>query len=710
MKKILSKLFLVGICAATVSGCSLQDLFNKKSKNNDNQDTQEPTHEHTFSEVVLEKPATCTEDGFKAHFTCTECGKYFDVSKREVSKDSLVIEKLGHLPGSTWYESEGYHYHICERCSHKVDVAKHNLHEVAAHNPNHEEEGTFAHYECDICNKKFLDSYGLVEIDHTSAVATGHDEDLTYHPEVPATCESDGTKAYYSCSCGALFEDAQGTKSIENPINIPALGHIHNGVWKSDGNKHWHECFRCHEIFDEHVHTPGNETYQDLTHSWKLCSECHHKVDIQDLVITGCHHDRLAHYERLQPTTTVPGHIEFYYCFDCDKCFYGPNCTQEIPNTEYGVKDKRDGRYLSPLTTSFCILNQNLRDYMDAETDQEIIAALGNNSVFNYQANKTINWEDNLRSPYSVEVSTTRDFATFKSYSSNINSFTFEGLLMPGETYYYRIKDSYNSIIVDDLSFKVKDNYFLRPLTIDNVSNVRDLGGWTAKDGNKVLYGKLFRGGELKVITEKGKRQYLQDLGIKTEIDLRGDNPQHVIDVPELSYRNYPVWMYTSIIPGISISYPNGPTFNFESYSIASIKSICETLADSNNYPIYYHCSAGADRTGTISYLISGLLGVEYSDLCKDFELTSFSIFGDRYRSTPNEDDTWSTCGYYANKDGNWMGFGKMNDIISAMYGEDGKPLYVAIENYLKEACEISDETIANVRRNLLGQDVDFTI
>jgi hypothetical protein len=54
------------------------------------------------------------------------------------------------------------------------------------------------------------------------------------------------------------------------------------------------------------------------------------------------------------------------------------------------------------------------------------------------------------------------------------------------------------------------------------------------------------------------------------------------------------------------------------------------------------------------------------------------------------------------------MGWGKMNDVMMAFYGEDDKPLYVAIENYLKEECDISSETIAAVRTNLLGSEVNF--
>ena len=95
------------------------------------------------------------------------------------------------------------------------------------------------------------------------------------------------------------LEDEKGTKSIGNPKKIPTLGHIHNGIWKHDETKHWHECARCHEVFDEHTHIVGSEVHQDLTHSWKLCTICNQKVDVQDLVISGCHHDRLMHFDKL---------------------------------------------------------------------------------------------------------------------------------------------------------------------------------------------------------------------------------------------------------------------------------------------------------------------------------------------------------------------------------------------------------------------------
>lgn len=45
---------------------------------------------------------------------------------------------------------------------------------------------------------------------------------------------------------------------------------------------------------------------------------------------------------------------------------------------------------------------------------------------------------------------------------------------------------------------------------------------------------------------------------------------------------------------------------------------------------MYYHCTAGADRTGTVSYILHAFLGVSELECHQDFAFTSFSVYGVR--------------------------------------------------------------------------------
>jgi len=422
----------------------------------------------------------------------------------------------------------------------------------------------------------------------------------------------------------------------------------------------------------------------------------------------NCEHERKLHFERVEPTLNKPGHIEFYYCCDCYKSFYDFNCAKEIPNSDLGLDNKLDGRYLSPITGTFSLLSQNIKDYLNAKEDADIIEALRNKSSYNDQAKRTIVWQSK-NAPFVVEVSEDRMFSDFYSYETDNNVFTFEGIFTPGQTYYYRVKDANNAYILDDLSFRIDDTYLVRLLKVDGISNMRDIGGWSAKDGKKVLYGKFFRGANLSSVSESGKEAFLGKLGIKTEIDLRQPNDdakQSLVD-ERLNYQNCPIWAYTRIIPDYEVYSDEGNPLGFDDATPAGIKKIFDLLANENNYPFYAHCAAGADRTGTIVYLINALLGVSYEDLTKDFELTTFSVQGDRYRSDVDEETmTFTNKGMFRNLTAIW---GRMHSVLLTKYGTGNGKLYSAVENYLKTVCNVSDETIASVRLNMLGEVVDFS-
>lgn len=154
-----------------------------------------------------------------------------------------------------------------------------------------------------------------------------------------------------------------------------------------------------------------------------------------------------------------------------------------------------------------------------------------------------------------------------------------------------------------------------RMIYMTNVDNIRDLGGWSC-DGGTVKYGLLFRGGEMYgYLTNDGKQQALDMLGILKEIDLRFAS--------ELNGRTE-----SGFGPTVDMLWVD-MTWNDLAYqkSSGNIKAIFDPLFDYviANKPTYFHCSAGADRTGVVALLCEAILGVSQSDCDKDYELSSFN-------------------------------------------------------------------------------------
>ena len=88
----------------------------------------------------------------------------------------------------------------------------------------------------------------------------------------------------------------------------------------------------------------------------------------------------------------------------------------------------------------------------------------------------------------------------------------------------------------------------------------------------------------------------------------------------------------------------------------------------SNNEVVYFHCIGGADRTGTLAFMIESLLGVSETDMDIDYELTSFNSTRER-----TNEDTSSNKGrpfkvFVRKMKQNYAPSNNKNDINTAVY------------------------------------------
>lgn len=240
----------------------------------------------------------------------------------------------------------------------------------------------------------------------------------------------------------------------------------------------------------------------------------------------------------------------------------------------------------------------------------------------------TISWQCKEKPIYSIiYLSTNKDLSDAVPYLTVEESATFKNLYM-GYDYYYQIEAKYEDKIIRSRIFEFSTEYLPRTVYVDdNVSNTRDWGGFYCEDGkHRVKQGIVYRGGKLENITEAGKNVMLNELKIKTDLDLRKDGTGSGYSPlgDSVTYLELQAPYY---LGADGIDFRNTTDPKRLVYKNALIEEI-KAFANPDNFPIYVHCSLGRDRTGTICFLINALLGVSEKDLYMDYELSMLSATG----------------------------------------------------------------------------------
>ncbi|MCQ2378992.1 MAG: tyrosine-protein phosphatase [Victivallaceae bacterium] len=279
-----------------------------------------------------------------------------------------------------------------------------------------------------------------------------------------------------------------------------------------------------------------------------------------------------------------------------------------------------------------------------------------------------------------VEISVSPDFSDARRFAVDSKGRVRPGALRMDTKYYWRgvASDGQTGKTHTFITGPGAPRWIFAP----GLSNVRDVGNWkSARFGGTVRQGLLYRGSEFDdhmKITDEAKDILLNDLKIKTDLDLRGarfseEKGYHPVFEGKLQRFLFPIDSYAKMIDPVT----KGEVF----------RNIFSVLADEKNYPVYVHCWGGADRTGTVIFLTECILGLADEDLFRDYESTSFGAFGER---------NWRTKD---SKDSDFYGMLKKLDA----YGKPGDPYSVKGENFLR-ACGVTDEVMRKIRTILLAQ------
>jgi protein-tyrosine phosphatase len=163
-----------------------------------------------------------------------------------------------------------------------------------------------------------------------------------------------------------------------------------------------------------------------------------------------------------------------------------------------------------------------------------------------------------------------------------------------------------------------------RRIGLPGTMNLRDLGGYPAGDGGVVRWRTLLRSDALDRLDENG-RTALAALGLRTVVDLRTD--EEAQDAPSAlegtGARIFRVPLLRAealgrLPPDLAAVYrylidDRGPAI------ATAVGHLCRAGA----LPGLVHCSAGKDRTGVVTALILGALGVPDDIIAADYALSA---------------------------------------------------------------------------------------
>ena len=284
---------------------------------------------------------------------------------------------------------------------------------------------------------------------------------------------------------------------------------------------------------------------------------------------------------------------------------YGPDNYAALA----AARDQDDGVTYAPADTGgvdVCqLLNRN--DY--------------NNKAENYPIQLTWNNNGNTFSSAKLKFWSTEDKSDMREISlgADATSASLDNL--------YRARKYRVQLVTDDgkvsQGFEFKTGDYPRTITMGDIKNVRDIGGYVTSYGVRTNQGLIYRGYYIddksgghgvnyNAAAEKVQKEVMK---IGYEIDLQKASETNGRTTSCLNYSETPCSYKCLTL----VSYENFLTQS----SYVNLPEVMNIIANSDERHSYFHCWGGADRTGMLAFFINAICGVSYTDLLEDFEITT---------------------------------------------------------------------------------------
>ena len=185
----------------------------------------------------------------------------------------------------------------------------------------------------------------------------------------------------------------------------------------------------------------------------------------------------------------------------------------------------------------------------------------------------------------------------------------------------YRVQVVNGNDVSNSYEFKTGD--YPRTITMGGIHNVRDIGGFVTSYGVRTNQGLMYRGYYIDDksgghgVNYSADVQKVQEevMKIGYEIDLQKSSETNGRTASALNSEETPCDYKCLTL----VSYENF----LKQDSFKNLPEVMHIMAQSDVKHTYFHCWGGADRTGMLDFFINAILGVSYTDLIEEFELTT---------------------------------------------------------------------------------------